>query len=181
MDHKWKNQAACRTKPHHWWIPAIGANDQPLPYDPRASAYCGVCPVQAECLNHECGFPNSYGMFANTGPVEREWLRGKKLRAGHEYDETCSCDYCASLDVILSGARPDMVSDGRTHGLLATYRLGCRCLACCHASANKDAERRLSGKPTPDGVVLLRRRRRVGCVHDAVSACVACQHVALAA
>lgn len=67
----WRDQAACKGYPTHWWFPDVGhAKDQAT----RARAICATCPVQEPCLDHSLS-RMEVGIWGNTNVKERQALR----------------------------------------------------------------------------------------------------------
>jgi WhiB family redox-sensing transcriptional regulator len=68
----WHGQAACRGQGTSTWFPEQGESLEP------ARAYCGACPVAAECVS--AGLHEDFGVWASTSAVQRKRLRREAPR-----------------------------------------------------------------------------------------------------
>jgi transposase-like protein len=66
----WRQDAACKDTPGHWWFPNDDLRGVPL----EAAATCNRCPVRAECHEHALRHER-HGVWAGTSERARQRLR----------------------------------------------------------------------------------------------------------
>lgn len=114
MKTEWRELAACK-------------GDTAIMYPPRgnygalrqALDMCASCPVTSQCLDFALEFDETEGIWGGTSGRQRRDLRKTKTRQLNE-------------------------AMTRGHGIIATYRAGCRC-EMCSLAADRLGRRRLLG------------------------------------
>ena len=69
----WLTLALCRGLPADWWYPPAPITGQAIRDMRKARDLCGICPVQADCL--EAGMDEEYGIWGGLSPKQRMRLR----------------------------------------------------------------------------------------------------------
>ena len=86
-DWSWQDAAACKGQPTGLFFPPEGERAAERHVrELEASAFCGWCPVHAECLDHSFGGTNparweQYGLWAGVNEDARAKRRRKRMRA----------------------------------------------------------------------------------------------------
>ena len=60
---QWRDLAACKGQPVHWWYPEGGVTSANIADLNRARDVCRACPVDVECLTHGVVWPEVFGAW----------------------------------------------------------------------------------------------------------------------
>ena len=107
----WSDSAACKTMTDLFY-PQRGDNDAAA----AAKAVCRRCPVKVQCLDFAMTFEESEGIWGGTSGYERRQLRRAQWASFEQAKK-------------------------HGHGLMATWRDGCRCESCTFAFKRQDRRR----------------------------------------